>query len=102
MLIIGCDFHARFQQIATLEPETGEIVERRLEHETGEAQAFYAGLPGPARVGMEATGYSRWFERMLEEQGHELWGGTRRRSVRRWSGNRRRTRGTPGTFWTCC
>lgn len=75
MLIIGCDFHTRFQQIATLDPETGEIVERRLEHETGEARAFYAGLPGPARVGMEATGYSRWFERMLEEQGHELWVG---------------------------
>lgn len=75
MLIIGCDFHTRFQQIATLDRETGEIVERRLAHETGEAQGFYAGLPGPVRGGMEATGYSGWFERMLEEQGHELWVG---------------------------
>jgi transposase len=25
------------------------------------------------RVGIEATGYARWFERMLRGQGHELW-----------------------------
>ena len=73
MMIIGCDFHSRFQQIAMLDTATGEIVERRLEHASGEAQSFYAGLPAPARVGMEATGYARWFERMLREQGHELW-----------------------------
>jgi hypothetical protein len=38
MIIIGCDFHTRFQQIAMLDPTTGKIVERRLEHETGEAE----------------------------------------------------------------
>ncbi|MGH9778846.1 MAG: IS110 family transposase [Candidatus Acidiferrales bacterium] len=73
MMIIGCDLHTRFQQIAMLDTETGEIVERRLEHETGEAQAFYAALGAAVRVGVEATGYARWFERMLREQGHELW-----------------------------
>jgi len=67
MIIIGCDFHTRFQQIAMLDSESGEMIERRLEHEGGEAQAFYAGLAG-ARVGMESTGYARWFERMLAEQ----------------------------------
>jgi transposase len=75
MIIIGCDFHTRFQQIAMLEPETGEVIERRLEHASGEAQAFYAALGGRARVGMEATGYAHWFEEMLAEQGHELWVG---------------------------
>lgn len=75
MLIIGCDFHSRFQQIAMLDGQTGEVIERRLEHATGEARAFYAGLPGPARVGMEATGYAQWFEALLAEQGHELWVG---------------------------
>jgi len=75
MLIIGCDFHSRFQQIAMLDPQTGEVIERRLEHENGEARKFYAGLPTPARVGMEATGYAQWFERMLAEQGHQLWVG---------------------------
>jgi transposase len=44
-----------------------------LEQETGEARQFYAALGAPARVGIEATGYAHWFERMLREQGHELW-----------------------------
>jgi transposase len=74
MLIIGCDYHTRFQQIAMLDRETGEIIERRLEHPE-EARAFYAGLTRPARVGMEATGPAPWFERMLAGQGHELWVG---------------------------
>ena len=52
MLTIGCDFHSRFQQIAMLDEQTGEIIERRLEHETGEARTFYAALPAPALVGM--------------------------------------------------
>ena len=73
MIIIGCDFHSRFQQIAMLETETGEMTERRLEHENGEARAFYAALPKPARIGIEATGYARWFHRLLAQQGHEVW-----------------------------
>ncbi len=73
MLIIGCDFHPRYQQIAMMHTETGELVERRLEHENGEARAFYASLPKPVLVGMEAPGYAQWFERMLAEFGHELW-----------------------------
>jgi transposase len=73
MMIIGCDFHPRYQQIAMMDTATRELVERRLEHENGEAREFYASLPKGARVGMEATGYGQWFERMLAEQGHELW-----------------------------
>jgi transposase len=73
MKIVGCDLHTRYQQIAMLEEGTGEMVERRLEHESGEARAFYAGLEGQVRVGIEATGHTRWFERMLAEMGHELW-----------------------------
>jgi transposase len=72
MRIIGCDFHTRYQQIAMLDTETGELVERRLEHENGEARAFYASLPKPVLVGMEATGHAQWFERTLAELGHEL------------------------------
>jgi len=73
MLIIGCDFHTRYQQIAMLDTDTGKLTERRLEHENGEARAFYASLPKPALVGMEATGHAQWLERMLAELGHELW-----------------------------
>ena len=56
MIIIGCDLHTRYQQIAMLDTDTGELVERRLEHEGGEARAFYAALSGEVRVGIEATG----------------------------------------------
>jgi transposase len=73
MIIIGCDFHTRFQQIAMLDPTTGEIIERRLEHENGEAEKFYATLPSPARVGIEATINAQWFERTLRRYHHELW-----------------------------
>jgi transposase len=73
MRIIGCDFHTRYQQIAMLDDETGELSEHRLEHESGEAHRFYRDLPKPVRVGVEATGPLHWFERLLSELGHELW-----------------------------
>lgn len=72
MMIIGCDFHSRFQQIAMLDSETGEYTERRLEHADGEARRFYAEMGRPALVGIESTGYSLWFVEMLQELGHEL------------------------------
>jgi transposase len=87
MSIIGCDLHSRYQVVAMLEAETGEITSRRLEHENGEAKAFYARLPKPSLIGIEAAAYTQWFERMLAEQGHELWIGDpaeiRARAVRR-------------------
>jgi len=46
-----------------------------LAHETGEAKAFYAALPSPAGVGMEATGHAQGFARRLAAPGHELWVG---------------------------
>jgi len=72
MIIIGCDFHTRFEQIALLDTETGELAEKRLDHESGEAQRFYEELKEPALVGIESTGYAIWFGEMLGELGHEL------------------------------
>jgi hypothetical protein len=64
MLIIGCDFHTRYQQIAMAHDASGElIVERRLNHENGEADTFNRDFPEPVRVGIEATGPIHWFER---------------------------------------
>ena len=74
MLIIGCDFHPGFQQVAIFDNRTGEIQERRLPHRE-EAEQFYRSLSGPVRVGMEACGHYPWFERLLEELGFELWMG---------------------------
>jgi hypothetical protein len=44
MLIRGVDFHSRFQQIAMVDRETGELIERRLDHSNGEAKKFCAEL----------------------------------------------------------
>jgi transposase len=76
MMIIGVDYHPSFQAIAFLIEETGEYDERELNHSDGEAERFYRDLQQRGirvRVGMEATGYSRWFERLLAELGFELW-----------------------------
>src|SRR5205085_5949171 len=43
MLIIGCDYHPGFQQIAFVDTETGECGERRLTHRE-EAEQFYRKL----------------------------------------------------------
>lgn len=72
MLIIGCDYHSRFQQIALLDPDTGECQELRLEHEGQQVREFYAALPQQALVGIESTGYALWFAELLRELGHEL------------------------------
>jgi transposase len=72
MVIIGCDFHPGFQQIALLETETGELKDLRLAHKQ-EAERFYGSLRGrQVLVGIEACGYTQWFEQMLEEMGHRF------------------------------
>jgi transposase len=73
MLIVGCDFHPSWQQIALFDSETGEISEHKLVNGNGEAERFYRGLPKAVLVGVEASGNSHWFTQMLEELGHEVW-----------------------------
>lgn len=68
--------HTSFQQIAFLMEETGECGERQLNHSKGEAERFYRDLHQRGmrvQVGMGATGFSRWFERLLAELDFELW-----------------------------
>src|SRR6516225_6485781 len=102
MSIIGCDLHSRYQVIARLDTETGEIVTRRLEHEDGEARAFYAALPKPSLIGIEATSYTQWFERMTGEQGHQLWVGDAAK-IRAWETRKQKYDGaTPSTCSICC
>jgi len=75
MIIIGVDFHPEFQQIALVDTDTGEWEERRLHH-PDEAEAFYRALMSQGktvRVGMEASGHGRWFERLMGELQIELW-----------------------------
>ena len=74
MIIIGVDFHPEFQQIASVDTDTGEFQEKRLTHRE-EAETFYRALACASqkvRVGMEASGHARWFERLLAELQIEL------------------------------
>jgi len=75
MIIIGCDYHPGFQQIGFVDSDTGEFGETRLPH-GGQAEKFYRELAMRGvqiRVGMEASGQARWFERVLAELKLELW-----------------------------
>ena len=77
MIIIGADYHPGFQQIAFVDTDTGEFQERRLQHRE-EVEKFYRDLAAQGmrvRVGMEASGHARWFERLLSELHFELWMG---------------------------
>jgi transposase len=72
MIMKGVDFHPEFQQIAGVDTETGECQEKRLTHPE-EAEKFYRALAGQkVRVGMEASGHARWFERLVAELQFEL------------------------------
>jgi transposase len=58
-----------------VDTDTGELRERRLGHRE-EAEQFYRELKQQnvaVRAGMESSGHSRWFERLLQELGFELW-----------------------------
>src|ERR1700731_4402461 len=72
MIIIGVDFHPEFQQIASVDTDSGEFQEKRLAHRD-EAENFYRALAGhKVRLGMEASGHARWFERLVAEMQFEL------------------------------
>src|SRR5499427_1876072 len=73
MLIVGCDFHPSWQQVAWVDTETGESGEQKLVNGNGEAERWYRQLLVPSRIGLEATGNSQWFIELLQKLGHEVW-----------------------------
>jgi transposase len=73
-IYIGVDFHARQQTICYLKTETGELVISELPHQDKEqVRAFYQQFQGHVIIGLEASGYSPWFEAMLERLGCQVW-----------------------------
>lgn len=94
IIYCGVDFHARQQTICCLKTETGEFASHELKHYDKEAlRQFYSQWGGPVIVGLEASGYTPWFEQLLEELGHQVWLGDaaeiRRRARRRQKNDRR-------------
>src|SRR4029077_11846560 len=67
--IRGVDLHRRQQTVAMLNVETGEIVEKTLQHEGESGREFYSTLPGRTRVGIAATGSMKWFLALIEGLG---------------------------------
>ena len=73
-IYIGVDFHARQQTICYLKIETGELVTDELKHkDKDQVREFYAQFQGHVIIGLEASGYSPWFEAMLERLNCEVW-----------------------------
>jgi transposase len=94
IIYCGVDFHARQQTICCLKTETGEFTSHEFKHEHKQVlRQFYSALGGPVIVGLEASGYTPWFEQLLEELGHQVWLGDateiRRRARRRQKNDRR-------------
>ncbi len=69
---IGVDLHVRTQTVCWCDTTTGEQQEHILDHEGDDVRAFYAQFAAPAVVGVEGSGYSLWFHRLIEEAGHRL------------------------------
>src|SRR6185369_6467176 len=87
------DFHARKQFVCYCDSMTGEIKRQELDHQKDDVRAFYAQFQAEVIVGMEAIGYSPWFEAILEQLGHQVWVGDAaeiRRCARRRQKNDRR------------
>jgi len=54
-----------------LDTDSGELVEKTLQHDGEELRKFYSQLPHPVLVGIEATGSMQWFLELMEELGIE-------------------------------
>ena len=67
MRLVGCDLHASQQSIAMLDRDTGAVIEKTLKREGEAVGEFYASIPPPVVVGIEATGSMGWFLRLMEE-----------------------------------
>jgi transposase len=89
----GVDFLARCQSISYCDTTDGEVKQQELHHQKDDVRSFYEKLSGDVIVGLEASGYSSWFEEMLEGLGHQVWIGDApeiRRLARRRQKNDRR------------
>lgn len=90
----GVDFHARQQTVAWCDTSDGEIHLEKLDHQDHNLiRSFYARWGRGLIVGLEASGYSQWFETLLATLGHQCWVGNatevRRRARSRQKNDRR-------------
>ncbi|HPB27760.1 MAG TPA: IS110 family transposase [Acidobacteriota bacterium] len=74
---LGVDFHPRTETVSWVNLETGETDTVTLRHEDPEVvRAFYQRVcQPPAVIGLESSGSSVWWERLVEGLGYEVWHG---------------------------
>jgi transposase len=72
-IYFGVDFHARQQFVKWCDTTDGEVHEQQFFHRAPEeVREFYTRFQGEVIVGLEASGYSCWFETMLQQIGHQV------------------------------
>lgn len=71
-LYIGVDIHARQQTLSYLDTSDGTTGQVVLDHEVDDVAGFYRQFQGEVIVGIEACGYTNWFEELTEQLGHQL------------------------------
>jgi len=69
---IGVDIHARQQTVSYLDTEDGTTGLVELQHERDDVKGFYSQFQGEVVVGIEACGYTNWFEELMEQLHHKL------------------------------
>jgi len=69
---IGVDIHARQQTLSYLDTTDGTFGGAELDHEQDDVRQFYSQFKGEVIVAIEASGYTNWFEEMIEQLGHKL------------------------------
>jgi transposase len=69
---IGVDLHARQQTLSYVDTSDGELHRRELHHRRDDVRRFYEQFAGEVIVGVEACGYTQWFEELVEDLGHTL------------------------------
>ena len=74
---IGNDLHTRYQVVAWIDEQTGEICKRRLEHTGEEVRSFTRSFRGGRWWGSKRRCRRYWFERLLEKAGARVVGGRR-------------------------
>ena len=94
----GVDFHARVQTVSWMDTQDGEIKQQELKHGSDDIRGFYQQFAGEVVVGIEASGYSSWFEDMLEGIGCQVWIGDATEIRRLREDDRRTTNGTQLTY----
>jgi transposase len=71
-LYIGVDIHARQQTLSYLNTADGTAGQVELSHERDDIKGFYSKFEGEVIIGIEACGYTNWFEELVEQLGHQL------------------------------